>query len=139
MANCTFVLNGTVFASFTYDGVRCAAFSGVPEATKRERATGERRKRHTASPGATGVAPTTLLRVSRPNQDDRKRAARRRVSPGGGILIHGVPCGLGWIGRSHRWVDWTAGSIAVTNPEIEEIWQAVPDGTPIEIKPWTRS
>jgi len=33
-----------------------------------------------------------------------------------------------------KW-DWTDGCIAVTNPEIEEIWRAVPNGTPIEIRP----
>jgi L,D-peptidoglycan transpeptidase YkuD (ErfK/YbiS/YcfS/YnhG family) len=43
--------------------------------------------------------------------------------------------GLGLIGRFHRRVDWTAGCIAVTNSEIEEIYRAVPDGTPIEIHP----
>ena len=32
-------------------------------------------------------------------------------------------------------MDWTDGCIAVTNPEMDEIWRAVPDGTPIEIRP----
>jgi len=31
--------------------------------------------------------------------------------------------------------DWTDGCIAVTNQEIDEIWEVVPDGTPIEIRP----
>jgi murein L,D-transpeptidase YafK len=75
------------------------------------------------------------LRISYPNQRDQTQATRRGVSPGGDIMIHGLPNGLGWIGRFHRWLDWTAGCIAVTNSEIEEIWRAVPDGTPIEIKP----
>lgn len=35
----------------------------------------------------------------------------------------------------HRWKDWTAGCIAVTNDEIEEIYNAVKDGTPINILP----
>ena len=35
----------------------------------------------------------------------------------------------------HKWKDWTAGSIAVTNDEIEEIYAAVKDGTPINILP----
>ncbi len=34
-----------------------------------------------------------------------------------------------------RMIDWTAGCIAVTDEEIEEIWRLVPDGTPIEINP----
>jgi murein L,D-transpeptidase YafK len=49
-------------------------------------------------------------------------------------MIHGIRNGLGIIGRLHRFVDWTTGCIAVTNPEIEEIWAAVPDGTPVEIR-----
>ena len=31
--------------------------------------------------------------------------------------------------------DWTDGCIAVSNAEIEVLWQAIPDGTPIEIRP----
>ena len=31
--------------------------------------------------------------------------------------------------------DWTNGCISVGNIAIEEIWQAVDDGTPIEIRP----
>ncbi len=53
-------------------------------------------------------------------------------------MIHGVRNGLGWVGRLHRLIDWTAGCIAVTNREIEELWRAVPIGTRIEIQPWVR-
>jgi hypothetical protein len=30
--------------------------------------------------------------------------------------------------------DWTNGYIAVTNEEMAEIWEMVPNGTPIEIR-----
>jgi murein L,D-transpeptidase YafK len=50
-------------------------------------------------------------------------------------MLHGIRNGLGWLGNLHHLIDWTAGCIAVTDWEIEEIWQAVLDGTPIEIKP----
>lgn len=50
-------------------------------------------------------------------------------------MIHGLRNGLGWIGRLHRLVDWTRGCIALTDGEVDQIWQAVPDGTPIEIRP----
>ena len=40
-----------------------------------------------------------------------------------------------WDSAFHRATDWTAGCIAVTDKQIEEIYRAVPDGTPIEIRP----
>lgn len=75
------------------------------------------------------------LHISYPNPSDRARAAAAGASPGGDIMIHGLPNGLGWIGKLHRLVDWTDGCVAVTNREMEEIWRAVDDGTPIEIVP----
>ena len=75
------------------------------------------------------------LHVSYPEQRDIDRAAASGVPPGSDIMIHGLPNGRGWIGAFHRRTDWTAGCIAVTDFEIEEIWRAVPDGTPIEIRP----
>jgi murein L,D-transpeptidase YafK len=75
------------------------------------------------------------LQVSYPNDTDRERASTLGVSPGGDIMIHGIMNGLGWLGSTHRLIDWTDGCIAVTDGEIEEIWSAVPDGTPVEIRP----
>ena len=75
------------------------------------------------------------LHVSYPDSRDIERAEAQGVSPGGDIMIHGIRNGRGWIGAFHRRTDWTAGCIAVTDFEIEEIWRAVPDGTPIEIRP----
>jgi murein L,D-transpeptidase YafK len=75
------------------------------------------------------------LHVSYPEQRDIDRAAAAGVPPGFDIMIHGIRNGKGWIGAFHRMTDWTAGCIAVTDAEIEEIWRAVPDGTPIEIRP----
>ncbi len=77
------------------------------------------------------------LRISYPNAEDKARAAAQKVSPGGDIMIHGYPnhamnAAFNFI---HYMKDWTAGCIAVTDDEIEEIWELVPDGTPIEIKP----
>ena len=75
------------------------------------------------------------LHVSYPEQRDIDRAAAQGVPPGSDIMIHGIRNGCGWIGAFHRRSDWTAGCIAVTDFEIEEIFRAVPDGTPIEIRP----
>jgi murein L,D-transpeptidase YafK len=57
------------------------------------------------------------------------------VPAGFDIMIHGIQNGRGWIGAFHRWKDWTAGCIAVTDEEIEELWRVTPDGTAIEIRP----
>ena len=75
------------------------------------------------------------LHVSYPNASDIQTAKDKGMAPGGAFMIHGIGSGLGWIGHLHHLVDWTDGCMAVTNWEIEEIWQAVPDGTPIEIRP----
>jgi murein L,D-transpeptidase YafK len=75
------------------------------------------------------------LHISYPNREDRERARARGVSPGGDIMIHGLPNGMGAMGRAHLLSDWTLGCIAVTNEEIEELWRAVPDGTTIRIAP----
>ncbi len=72
------------------------------------------------------------LRISYPNAADRAFAEAQGRSPGGDIFIHGQPDGL----PAGRMVgDWTDGCIAVTNGEMAELWQAIPDGTPIEIRP----
>lgn len=75
------------------------------------------------------------IHISYPNASDRAAARRNHVSPGGDVFVHGLPNGYGWVGEEHRAKDWTDGCIAVTNEEIEEIWKAVADGTPIEIRP----
>lgn len=75
------------------------------------------------------------LHISYPNAEDQRRAAAKGISPGGDIMIHGLPNGFGWLGAAHRARDWTDGCLAVTDAEMDEIWRAVPDGTPIEIRP----
>ena len=75
------------------------------------------------------------LHISYPNSQDSAQARRRGVSPGGDVFVHGIGKKFGFLGARHRLSDWTLGCIAVTNEEIEEIWKAVPDGTPIEIRP----
>jgi murein L,D-transpeptidase YafK len=75
------------------------------------------------------------LHVSYPNAADRQRAQKEGRDPGGAIMVHGVAWGFGWLGSLEHRIDWTDGCIAVSNPEIEEIWRLVPVGTPIEIKP----
>ncbi|MEA3061893.1 MAG: hypothetical protein QOJ94_1674 [Sphingomonadales bacterium] len=65
----------------------------------------------------------------------RVRLARLKgVDPGGDIMIHGLPNGLGWLGTWHRMIDWTRGCVAVTDGEMDWLYQTVADGTPVEIR-----
>jgi murein L,D-transpeptidase YafK len=74
------------------------------------------------------------LGVSYPNKDDLVKARQLGKSAGGDIKIHGIRNGIGFIGKFHRWFDWTLGCIAVTDREIDELYKAVIIGTRIEIK-----
>lgn len=75
------------------------------------------------------------LHISYPDKADRARAASAGVSPGGDIMIHGQPNGYAATGAALQKFDWTNGCIAVTNAHMKTIWDAVPDGTTIEIAP----
>jgi murein L,D-transpeptidase YafK len=73
------------------------------------------------------------IHISYPNAEDVARSKRFGVPTGGDLFLHGLP--NDFTGPSQDLGDWTNGCIAVTNAEIDEIWRAVADGTPIEIKP----
>jgi murein L,D-transpeptidase YafK len=75
------------------------------------------------------------LHISYPSAEDTTRAAQRGVNAGFDIEIHGLPNGRGWMGGTHRQKDWTAGCIAVTDDEIDELYRVTPDGTTVEIRP----
>ncbi len=76
------------------------------------------------------------LHISYPNRSDRAFAESQGQSPGGDIFIHGQPNALVGAEAGARIAgDWTDGCIALSNAEIEALWQAIPDGTPIEIRP----
>ncbi len=74
------------------------------------------------------------LHISYPSKTDILKARLRGLAPGSNVTIHGFPDGI-TIDDIGGYLDWTKGCIAVSNHDIEEIWQLVPDGTPIEIKP----
>ena len=73
------------------------------------------------------------LHISYPNEQDVAAAKEANVSPGGNIMIHGLPNGWGFLSAVHHLWDWTDGCVAVTNSEMQEIWSMVPNGTPISI------
>ncbi len=75
------------------------------------------------------------LRISYPDADDMMCARMVGVNPGGDIFIHGWPDSAARKHAEPPAGDWTRGCIAVTNDEIEELWRAVPIGTPVIIYP----
>lgn len=74
------------------------------------------------------------IHISYPNEEDKKVAEKLHVSPGGNVMIHGLHPSISWMGSKHTIKDWTDGCIAVTNEEMDEIWNSVSYGTPIEIR-----
>jgi len=75
------------------------------------------------------------LHISYPSATDKARARQKGALPGGNIMIHGLEKRFAYLGPLHRQADWTDGCIAVTNSEIEEIWQLAPLGARVEIRP----
>ena len=78
---------------------------------------------------------TRALHISYPDERDRARAQAMGVEPGGAIFVHGLPSDYGPFDPPRWYRDWTEGCISVGNAAIVKIWDAVPDGTPIEILP----
>ena len=76
------------------------------------------------------------LGISYPNEADRAFAASQSKEPGGDIFIHGgPPKKVSGRPRKPRSSDWTAGCIAVSDREIEEIYSMINTNTPIRILP----
>lgn len=76
------------------------------------------------------------LLIDYPNQDDKLRAKKMGVNPGGGITLHAqVP--QFWDGNGDDYTlshDWTEGCIAMTNKGMDAVWEMVKLGTVVEIR-----
>lgn len=75
------------------------------------------------------------IHISYPNEQDIKRASDIGASPGGSIMIHGMPNNTTLPPELIQMFNWTDGCIAVTNQDMDEIWSAIKPGTPIDIRP----
>ena len=76
------------------------------------------------------------LCISYPRPEDRERAKKRGVNPGGDVTIHAQPK---WNadGKQDAYTlsqNWTQGCVAVTNSVMEELWYAVREGVPVTIR-----
>ena len=75
------------------------------------------------------------LLISYPNRSDKQFANQMNTSPGGEVEIHGLRSDYAYLKRFHRWKDWTNGCIALTNEEVDDLFQHTPVGTKILIHP----
>ena len=75
------------------------------------------------------------IHISYPNAEDRANARKRGVSPGGDIMIHGQPNRWGKFSLVTQLFNWTNGCIALSNTDMDAVWDAVDPGTPIQIRP----
>lgn len=120
------------------EGRRLRAYTGLqlgsaPVGHKRFEGDGRTPEgRYTIDYGNDASAYWLSLHISYPNAADRAYAAARGRSSGGAIFLHGQPNSL-QSGRMSG--DWTAGCMALSNEEIEQLWALVPDGTAIQIDP----
>jgi len=77
------------------------------------------------------------LMISYPDREDRERARKLGVKPGGYITIHGQPkWNASGIGDNYTLShDWTEGCIAVSNKIMTNLWEAVRRGVKVDIYP----
>ena len=75
------------------------------------------------------------IQISYPSSRDYAEAWKYGNQPGGLVMIHGQAADAGTSYYGSRNWDWTEGCIAVSNAEMDEIWAATEEGTPIEILP----
>ncbi len=75
------------------------------------------------------------MHISYPNARDLAHSRTTNTPPGGMIMLHGTPIDTTYPEWYFNTLDWTDGCIAMTNADMQEIWQVVQDGTLIEIRP----
>jgi len=78
------------------------------------------------------------IHISYPNKKDIAKAKELNVNAGSMIMIHGTPSHWS-LSPFGDWMpmllDWTEGCIAMSNDDMEEVWEQTKDGTPIYILP----
>ncbi|MEX1108989.1 MAG: L,D-transpeptidase family protein [Dongiaceae bacterium] len=75
------------------------------------------------------------IQVSYPETTDLVLARRNRWSPGGSIMVHGLPNIPKYPRDRYLNTDWTDGCIALSNEDMLDFWLLTAPGTPIEIHP----
>ena len=121
---------GKAFASFH------VAFGSNPKGHKQEQGDGRTPEgRYILDYKNPGSAYYKSIHISYPNAKDRKEAQKRGVDPGGDIMIHGQKNGYGPLSILVQRFNWTNGCIALSDRDMDAVYDAIRPGTPIEIKP----
>jgi murein L,D-transpeptidase YafK len=75
------------------------------------------------------------LHVSYPGPPDLKRSSALHMPAGGSIFIHGEPNRPTKPTDYYKTKDWTNGCIALSNEDLQEVWELTAGRTPVEIVP----
>jgi len=124
------IREGQKFASFK------VAFGANPEEHKQQQ--GDERTpegRYTLDYKNPNSSFYKSIHISYPNAKDRENARKQGVDPGGEIMIHGQRNGYEKYSVFVQLFNWTNGCIALSNSDMDFVWDTVKIGTPIEIRP----
>jgi murein L,D-transpeptidase YafK len=75
------------------------------------------------------------LHISYPSPDDLKRSAAQHQPAGRDIFIHGEPNQPNKPDSYYKTRDWTNGCIALSNEDLQEVWNLTAPQTRVEIVP----
>ena len=72
----------------------------------------------------------SLEPVSSADSVDEKETKKKKKAA---FRIHGMKRGYGFIGKFHRWTDWTKGGVALTDSEVDDLFNHVEIGTTVVV------
>jgi murein L,D-transpeptidase YafK len=75
------------------------------------------------------------LHISYPSSEDLKRSAALHLPAGGDIFIHGEPNRPTKPDSYYKTRDWTNGCVALSDEDLQEIWDLTGGPTPVDIVP----
>jgi murein L,D-transpeptidase YafK len=75
------------------------------------------------------------LHISYPSATDRKRSAAQHLRLGGDIFIHGEPNSPTKPDSYYKTRDWTNGCIALSDEDLQDVWDLTAGQTRVEIVP----
>jgi murein L,D-transpeptidase YafK len=75
------------------------------------------------------------LHISYPSAEDLKRSVALHVPAGGDIFIHGEPNRPTKPVSYYKTRDWTNGCVALSDEDLQDVWDLTAGPTPVEIVP----